>query len=109
MDWFKNKFYKVNSYPDQKYPDFEAMFSESGENKIGLSLNKVLFKVLSLAVLSAGLLLLINLTLITFTDRGGSFWRFFRWSPKSNINFLYIVRPNCHYRNSATRTAFGPP
>lgn len=76
MDWFKNKFYKVNSYLDQKYPDFEAMFSESGENKIGLSLNKVLFKVLSLAVLSAGLLLLINLTLITFTDRGGVFGDF---------------------------------
>ncbi|MHA6639807.1 hypothetical protein ACP6JA_14200 [Stutzerimonas frequens] len=76
MDWFKNKFYKVNNYLDQKYPDFEAMFSESGENKIGLSLNKVLFKVLSLAVLSAGLLLLINLTLITFTDRGGVFGDF---------------------------------
>lgn len=75
-DWFKNKFYRLNSYLDQKYPDFEAMFTESDENKRSLSLNKVLFKVLSFAVLSAGLLLLINLALISFTDRGGVFGDF---------------------------------
>jgi hypothetical protein len=75
-DWFKNRFNGLNGYLDQKYPDFEAVFTESDGDKKSLSLNKVLFKVLSFAVLSAGLLLIINLALITFTDRGGVFGDF---------------------------------
>ncbi|MBQ4800895.1 putative phage abortive infection protein [Pseudoalteromonas sp. MMG006] len=75
-DWFKNRLNGLNGYLDQKYPDFEAIFTESDGDKKSLSLNKVLFKVLSFAVLSAGLLLIINLALITFTDRGGVFGDF---------------------------------
>lgn len=75
-DWFKNRFKGLNGYLDQKYPDFEAMFTESAGNKESQSLNKVLFKVLSFAVLSAGLLLIVNLVLITFTERGGVFGDF---------------------------------
>jgi len=75
-DWFKNSFKRLDSYLDEKYPSFEAIFSESNGEQNSLSLNKVLFKVLSFAVLSAGLLLFINLVLITFTDRGGVFGDF---------------------------------
>lgn len=67
---------RLNSFLDDKYPYFEGLFSESDENKKPLSLNKALFKVLSFAVLSAGLLLTINIVLITFTDRGGVFGDF---------------------------------
>lgn len=74
--WIKEIFNRLNLYLDQKYPTFEAMFSDSSENKRSPSLNKVLFKVLSLAVLSAGFLLIVNLALITFTDRGGVFGDF---------------------------------
>lgn len=76
MLWFKNKFKGLNDYLDQKYPDFESMFIEQDGEKTKLSINKVLFKALSFAVLSAGLLLTINLVLITFTERGGVFGDF---------------------------------
>lgn len=75
-EWIKSRFNGLDKYLDAKYPSFEGMFLESSQGRNSLSLNKVLFKVLSFALLSAGLLLVINLVLITFTDRGGVFGDF---------------------------------
>jgi hypothetical protein len=75
-NWFMGKFRDLNSYLDKKYPSFESLFAESHSREEKTSLNKVLFKVLSYAVISAMLLLIINIALITFTDRGGVFGDF---------------------------------
>lgn len=75
-EWIKSRLLKVNTFLDAKYPKFEALFIDAKTDQVGSSLNKVLFKIISSAVIVAGFLLLINLLLITFTDRGGVFGDF---------------------------------
>lgn len=74
--WIKTRLIRVNAFLDEGYPKFEALFSDAKTDQVGTSLNKVLFKIISSAVFVAGLLLTINLLLITFTDRGGVFGDF---------------------------------
>jgi len=75
--WISNFFKKLDSFLDKKYPYFESMFTDARTGEHKLSLNKVLFKVLSYAVFSAALLFSVNILLMTFTDRGGVFGDFF--------------------------------
>ncbi|MDP5291865.1 putative phage abortive infection protein [Oceanimonas sp. CHS3-5] len=75
-EWIKSRFLKVNAFLDKRYPKFEALFTDAKTDQVGSSLNKVLFKIISSAVIVAGFLLVINLLLITFTDRGGVFGDF---------------------------------
>lgn len=74
--WIKGWVGVLNSYLDKKYPSFEKLFSDSSSEDNKPSLNKALFKVLSFAVISAAAILLIDMALITFTDRGGVFGDF---------------------------------
>jgi hypothetical protein len=76
QEWIKGHVNKTNQYLDDKYPQFEKLFSNEEDGKAELVLNKVLYKVLSAAIFFAGLLLSINIILITFTDRGGVFGDF---------------------------------
>ncbi|TYK64170.1 hypothetical protein CWS31_017100 [Colwellia echini] len=52
------------------------MFTDENGEQNSASLNKILFKILTYAVISAATLLVINLLLISFTDRGGVFGDF---------------------------------
>lgn len=75
-EWIKRWLLEVNTSLDKQYPYFERLFSDSESQKNDLSLNKVLFKILSSAIIFAGGLLVVNLMLITFTDKGGVFGDF---------------------------------
>ncbi|QTN44868.1 putative phage abortive infection protein [Ectopseudomonas mendocina] len=75
-EWIKNRLLKTNSFLDEKYPHFEALFADKSDATNGSSLNKTLFKVLYAAIVFAGGLLAINLLLITFTEKGGVFGDF---------------------------------
>ncbi|WP_318513273.1 putative phage abortive infection protein [Photobacterium leiognathi] len=74
LTWLKNKIGQLNKFLDDKYPLFEKLFEENDSSK--MSLNKALFKVLSYAVLCAGLLFSINIILVSFTEKGGVFGDF---------------------------------
>ena len=74
--WALQKLKKLNYFLDDKYPHFERLFSDEQEEIAGIALHKALYKVLSSAVICAGLLLSVNLILIIFTDRGGVFGDF---------------------------------
>ncbi|EGQ7949125.1 hypothetical protein J7X21_004579 [Vibrio parahaemolyticus] len=74
LTWLKSKLVQLNQFLDRKYPLFEQLFEENESSK--MPLNKVLFKILSYAVFCAGLLLALNLFLVTLTDKGGVFGDF---------------------------------
>ncbi len=74
--WINNRLLKINTFLDEKYPDFEALFADKNDAIAGSSLNKTLFKVLYAAIVFAVGLLAINLLLITFTEKGGVFGDF---------------------------------
>ncbi|GJC05132.1 putative phage abortive infection protein [Aeromonas hydrophila] len=75
-EWIKHQFKRANKILDDNYPQFEELFSENPKEKNVKNLDKVLYKILSGAIIWAGLLLLINLVLISFTDKGGVFGDF---------------------------------
>ncbi|WP_144211791.1 putative phage abortive infection protein [Shewanella donghaensis] len=75
-EWLKSCLKNTNQFLDDKYPYFEKLFSDEEEGNSQPPLNKILYKMLSGAIFCAGTLLLINLALITFTDRGGVFGDF---------------------------------
>ncbi|MEQ9920249.1 putative phage abortive infection protein [Pectobacterium brasiliense] len=68
----------LNKWIDRSIPKFESMFTEENGIKSTSSLNRILFKILMYAVLSAVFLLVINVLLITLadTEKGGVFGDF---------------------------------
>ncbi len=75
-EWIKRIVKNVDQYLNDKYPVFEALLSDDQKEVAGLTLNKVLYKILSGAMIFAVLLVLINLMLVGFTDKGGVFGDF---------------------------------
>lgn len=75
-EWIKSRLLKINTFLDEKYPHFEALFADKNDATTGSALNKALFKALYAAIVFAGGLLAINLLLITFTEKGGVFGDF---------------------------------
>lgn len=71
-----NRASKINALLDERYHHFESLFSDEQEGESKLTLNKVLYKIISIAIIFAGLLFTINLILITFTSKGGVFGDF---------------------------------
>ncbi|MDB2356038.1 putative phage abortive infection protein [Pseudoalteromonas sp.] len=66
----------LTKWINDSFPKFESMFTDENGEQNSASLNKILFKILTYAVISAATLLVINLLLISFTDRGGVFGDF---------------------------------
>lgn len=66
----------LNKWINDSFPKFESMFRDEKEGQDSTYLTKILFKILTYAVISAATLLVFNILLITFTDRGGVFGDF---------------------------------
>lgn len=88
--WIINSFQKLNGLIDKKYPAFESLFTEAKEDKKPVNLTKFLFKVLSYAVVSASLILVINIILMTFTEKGGVFGDFMGGVLNPILTFLTL-------------------
>ncbi len=81
----------INDWIDNKYPLFEQLFSENNKSQKSTPLNKVLFIIISYAVVCAASLLVINLILITFTDRGGVFGDFLGGVLNPILTFFTLI------------------
>jgi len=75
--WVQDRVCRLDRYLDGKYQLFERLFSDEAEKHAEISLNKVLFKVVSYAALCIGLLLLVDVLLAPVTDKVGIFGDFF--------------------------------